>query len=124
MKKVLIVGMNPYTIDFTQPGFAPGLTAEKVEIGLKAEREKLRGLGYESDMHLVDTGVLEQETLATLLKQKQFDGIMIGAGVRLPPSNFTLFEKIINTVHEFAPKSKIIFNTNPMDTAEAISRWV
>lgn len=124
MKKVLIVGMNPYTIDFSLPGFAPGLTAEKVEAGLNAEREKLRSLGYDPDMYLIDTGVLEQESLATLLKQKQFDGIIVGAGIRLPPSNFILFEKIINTVHEFAPKAKIIFNTNPADTAEAISRWV
>jgi hypothetical protein len=37
MKQILIVGMNPHTIDFSQPGFLTGLTAEKVEMGLKAE---------------------------------------------------------------------------------------
>ncbi|MEO6963331.1 MAG: hypothetical protein ABIY90_15275 [Puia sp.] len=35
MKKILILGMNPRTIDFSLPGFIPGLTAEKVEAGLK-----------------------------------------------------------------------------------------
>lgn len=124
MKQILIVGMNPHTIDFSQPGFLPGLTAEKVEMGLKAERENLKAAGCDSDMYLVDTGVLELSALAEQLKSKQFDGVMVGAGVRLPPSNFILFEKLINTVHDNAPNAKIIFNTNPHDTAASIQRWL
>jgi hypothetical protein len=124
MKRILIVGMNPHTIDFSQPGFVPGLTAEKVLTGLKAERENLKAEGCDSDMYLIDTGVLEMSPLAEQLKTKQFDGVMVGAGVRIPPSNFILFEKIINTVHYNAPNTKIIFNTNPHDTAASIRRWL
>jgi hypothetical protein len=124
MKQILIVGMNPHTIDFSQPGFLPGLTAEKVEMGLKAEIENLKTAGCNSDMYLIDTGVLELSALAEHLKAKQFDGVMIGAGVRLPPSNFILFEKLINAVHDNAPNTKIIFNTNPHDTAASIRRWL
>ena len=124
MKQILIVGLNPHTIDFSQPGFLPGLTAEKVLTGLKAERENLKVAGYDSDMHLIDTGVLELSPLAEQLKSKQFDAVMVGAGVRLPPSNFILFEKLINTVHHNAPDTKIIFNTSPHDTAVSIKRWL
>ncbi|MEO8764648.1 MAG: hypothetical protein ABI416_10195 [Ginsengibacter sp.] len=124
MKKILIVGMNPRRIDFSQPGFLPGLTAEKVLMGLKAERESLKEAGCDSDMYLVDTGVLELSPLVEQLKARQFDGIMLGAGLRIPPSNFILFEKIINTVHENAPGTRIIFNTNPYDTKESIGRWL
>jgi hypothetical protein len=124
MKQILIIGMNPHTIDFSSPGFAPGLTAEKVEIGIKIERENLRNLGYDSDLYHIDSGVLELSKLVDLLKIKQFDGILIGAGVRIPPINFILFEKLVNTVHENSPNSKIIFNTNPLDTAESIKRWL
>jgi hypothetical protein len=124
MKKVLILGMNPYTIDFSLPGFMPGLTAEKVEMGLKAERENLKAAGYDSDMYLIDNGVLELSDLAEQLKANQFDGIMVGAGVRMPPSNFILFEKLVNTVHDNAPNARIIFNTNPHDTAASIQRWL
>jgi hypothetical protein len=124
MKQILIVGMNPHTIDFSKPGFLPGLTAEKVLTGLKAERENLKAAGYDSDMYLIDTGVLDMSELAEQLKAKQFDGVMIGAGVRLPPSNFILFEKLVNTTHDTAPHAKIIFNTNPNDTAESIKRWL
>jgi hypothetical protein len=123
MKQILIVGMNPNTIDFSKPGFLPGLTAEKVLSGLKAERENLKASGCDSEMFLIDSGSLELTPLANQLKSRHFDGVMVGAGVRLPPSNFILFEKIVNTVHESAPGTKIIFNTNPMDTAASISRW-
>ena len=33
------------------------------------------------------------------------------------------FERLVNAVHESAPRAKICFNTNPGDTAEAIQRW-
>jgi len=58
------------------------------------------------------------------LKQKRWDCVMIGAGVRTVPSNFMLFEKLINVVHEHAPQAKICFNTMPNDTAAAVKRWV
>ena len=49
---------------------------------------------------------------------------MVGAGVRVLSQNTSLFEKIMNTIHQKAPpSSKICFNTNPADTVEAILRW-
>jgi len=86
MKQILIVGMNPHTIDFSQPDFLPGLTAEKVLTGLQLERKNLKAEGCESEMHLIDTGVLELSALAEQLRARPFDGVMVGAGVRLPPS--------------------------------------
>ena len=35
-----------------------------------------------------------------------------------------LFEKLINVVHEHAPKSRICFNTTPGDTASAVQRCI
>jgi hypothetical protein len=49
---------------------------------------------------------------------------LIGAGIRLIPSSFLLFEKLINVVHANAPQAKLCFNTKPSDTAEAVMRWV
>ena len=50
--------------------------------------------------------------------------ILIGAGVRTNPSNFLLFEKLINVVHEHAPQAKLCFNQLPSDIAEAVKRWL
>jgi hypothetical protein len=58
------------------------------------------------------------------LKTKPYDCVMIGAGIRIIPSSFLLFEKLINVVHTNAPHAKLCFNTKPSDTAEAVMRWV
>jgi hypothetical protein len=54
-----------------------------------------------------------------------FHCIMIGAGLRIVPPYFLLFEKLINVIHQHASAStKLCFNTNPADTADAVQRWV
>src|SRR6187549_3489070 len=102
-RQILIVGLDPYTLDFSLPGFPPGLTADKVELGIEAEREHLKGLGYGTEKCWLDNGVLDLSPLEEQLKAKQFDGVVVGAGVRVPPFYFILFEKIINVIHENAP---------------------
>jgi len=64
------------------------------------------------------------DMISQKLSEKQFDCIVIGAGVRELPEYFLLFEKIINLVHQNAPASKICFNSKPTDTIEAIKRWI
>jgi hypothetical protein len=48
------------------------LIAEKVETGIKAERESLKTSGYDSEMALIDTGVLQLTKVIDLLKKKTF----------------------------------------------------
>src|SRR5882757_1469499 len=53
MKKVLIIGMDPRTIDFTNPELPKGLTIEAIEQGTKATLEKLISIGYDTDLFLI-----------------------------------------------------------------------
>jgi len=124
MKTILIIGINPYTIDFTNPDLPKGLTSEIVERGTKATLEKLTSMGYEAELFLIDTGASDLSKLAKHLKGKSYSGIVIGNGIRSQTSNFILFEQIINEVHANAPESKIIFNTLPTNTDEAVKRWL
>ena len=57
------------------------------------------------------------------LDQESYDYVLIGAGVRTVPEHFIVLERLVNAVHESAPKARICFNTNPNDTAEAVQRW-
>jgi hypothetical protein len=125
-KSALLIGLDPELIDFSSPDFAafPGLTAAMVMEGLETAVEGMKALGYEAQNCLVDFGETAVETVTAELKSRHFDFIMIGAGVRTTPSNFILFEKLINVVHEHAPNSKICFNTKPSDTMEALQRWM
>ena len=125
-KTILLIGIDPSLIDFTNPEFSafPGLTAEKVEAGIKGSINKLIELGYDAQLCWTDFGQTAIDVLERHLKKEQFDCVLIGAGIRKPESNFLLFEKMINTIHEFAPKAKTCFNTNPTDTIEAVKRWL
>jgi hypothetical protein len=125
-KSVLIVGLEPSLIDFTDSNYAafPGMTAAKVIAGLAADQANLKALGYEADLCLTDFGQTAEAVVSARLKQKRFDCIVIGAGVRTVASNFILFEKLINVVHEHAPAARLCFNTKPTDTADAIRRWI
>jgi hypothetical protein len=125
-KTILIIGIDPALIDFTTPEFVafPGLTAAKVEAGIKGSINKLIELGYDAQLCWTDFGQTAIDVLERHLKNASFDCVLIGAGIRKPETNFLLFEKMINTIHEFAPKANICFNTNPTDTIEAVKRWL
>ena len=125
-KTVLVIGIDPSLIDFNTPEFAamPGLTAEKVEMGIKNSVAQLNGNGYDADLCWTDFGETAIDVIKNQLLQKHFDCVLIGAGIRKPESNFIFFEKAINAIVEFSPKSRICFNTNPMDTIASVQRWV
>jgi len=123
-KSVLVIGLDPTLIDFSKPGYAPGMSAAKVLAGLKSSEDELTRLGYSVQMCLTDFGETAEAVVGSQLKQTRFDCILIGAGVRVNPNNFLLFEKLINVVHEHAPQARICFNTLPSDTAAAVQRWL
>ena len=123
-KSVLVIGLDPALIDFSKPGYAPGMDATKVLAGLKSSEDELTHLGYSVQMCLIDFGETAETVVQSQLKRRRFDCILIGAGVRANPSNFILFEKLINVVHEHAPQARICFNTLPSDTAAAVKRWL
>jgi hypothetical protein len=123
-KSVLVIGLDPTLIDFSKPGYPPGMDAAKVFAGIKSSEEELTGLGCSVRTCLTDFGETAGAVVQGELEQKRFDCILIGAGVRANPSNFMLFEKLINVVHEHAPQSRICFNTLPSDIGAAVKRWL
>lgn len=123
-KRILTVGLDPAVVDFSRMP-APGLTAAKLTAALDAVKADLAAAGYEARMLLIDTGETAEAAVQAALEQGDYDCIMIGAGVRVAPDHFLLFEKLINLVHRHAPASvKICFNTHPTDTLEAVRRWL
>ena len=124
-KSVLLVGIDPAMIDFSSPDFAPqNLSADRVMSALLADNQRLHDLGYESDLCWTDFGATAERVVEDKLRAKAYDCVLIGAGIRVIPSSFMLFEKLINVVHANAPQAKLCFNTKPSDTAEAVMRWV
>jgi len=122
--RVLLVGLDPDIVDYTKSP-VPDLTAAKVRAAVEADSAKLETLGHSVKALYVDDGKSAETTLTDELTTSRYDCIMIGAGLRVVPPYFLLFEKLINVVHRHAPAStKLCFNSNPTDTAEAVKRWV
>ena len=124
MKKVLFLGIDPKLIDVNL-ATTTGWDANQVKAVAQEANNKLTELGYEVQNCLVDLGETAESVVSDMLSRENFECIMIGAGIRILPQHTVLFEKIINAVHQKAPpSSKICFNTNPGDSAEAVLRWV
>jgi hypothetical protein len=123
-KRVLLVGIDPELVDFTDPTLPPGLNAAKVRAALQADVARMTTLGFRVTECYTDLGDTAAAVVAEALRTNTYDCVLVGGGARIPPANLLLFEKLINTIHEGAPRSKICFNTNPADSAEAVQRWI
>jgi hypothetical protein len=120
-KSVLALGLDPAFADLKA---FPGLSAELVRRYVDAQLEQLRLAGYDAVGCLIDLGETAETVAARALTARSFDCVVIGAGLRQPPSQLLLFERIMNLVHTLAPAAKICFNTTPADTLEAVQRWL
>lgn len=124
-KAIMVIGLEPSFLDFSEPPLASsGLDAAKIRGALERDAASLHALGHDAELCLTDTGDTAAAVVSARLREKPFDFVVIGAGIRTLPKYFSLFEQLINVVHEHAPGARICFNTKPDDTADAVSRWL
>ena len=123
-KRVLFVGQQPETVDFSDPALPPGLDAEKIHAGISLGMKHLAERGWHADLCLVAPDETATETLELQLAARSYDCVVIGGGIRIPPGSLLLFERLLNAVHKSAPTASIAFNTAPQDTADAAARWL
>jgi hypothetical protein len=124
MTRILLIGLDPDTVDFSDPALPPGMTAEKVHAGIAVAQRQFEERGWEGDVGFIRPDETAGPTVERLLASKSYDCVVIGAGVRLPPRCLPLFEVVINAIRKATPGAVIAFNTRPDDSAEAAARWV
>jgi hypothetical protein len=124
MKRVLLVGQTPETVDYTDPAIPPGFNAEKINDGIAIAASKIAERGWQGDLCMIAPDDTAGPVLEKQLASTAYDCVVIGAGLRLPPKNLLLFERVINAARKAAPKAAIAFNTRPEDSAEAAARWL
>jgi hypothetical protein len=124
MTRVLLLGYDPATVDFSDPALPPGMTAEKVHAGIAVAMKQFAERGWEADLLLIRPDETAGPAIAAQLASKSCDCVVIGAGVRLPPRGLPLFEVVVNAVRKAAPGAAIAFNTRPDDSADAAARWL
>jgi hypothetical protein len=124
MTRVLFVGQKPDTVDFSDPFLPPGFNAEKIQAGIDIAETSMTERGWDADICMIapdDSGIA---VLTAQLTTVNYDCVVIGGGLRIPPKGLLFFEKVVNAIQQSAQKAAIAFNTRPEDTAEAAARWI
>jgi len=124
MTRVLLVGYDPETVDFSDPALPPDTTAEQIHAGIAVALKQFAERGWQADLALIRPDETAVPTVERQLGATSYDCVVIGAGLRLPPRSLTLFEAVINAVHKAAPGAAIAFNSLPGDSADAAARWL
>jgi hypothetical protein len=124
MTRVLFVGQQPETVDFSDPAIPPGFNAEKIRAGIAVAMAKMAERGWQADECMITPDAAGGLMLEKQLAASAYDCVVIGAGIRLPPKALSLLETVINSVRKGAPNVPIAFNTRPEDTADAAARWL
>jgi hypothetical protein len=124
MTRILLLGLDPETVDFSDPALPPGMTVEKVRAGVEVALKQFSDCGWDSDNGFIHPDETAGPTVERLVRSATYDCVVVGGGVRLPPRNLALFEVVINAIRRAAPNAAIAFNTRPDDSADAAARWV
>ena len=124
MTRVLLVGLQPEAVDYSDPALPPGMDAKKIQAGIEQGLKKITDRGWQADTCLIQPDATAAPAVERRLGSTTYDCVVIGAGVRLPPRRLAIFEAIINAVHKAAPATPIAFNTRPDDSADAAARWL
>ena len=124
MTKILLAGLEPETVDFTDPAIPPGMDAATIRMGIDMAVRDCKARGWDIELCMFPPDESAEATIAASLAAGDFDVVVIGNGVRAPPRNLHLFERVVNAVRKAAPRAAIAFNTTPMDSAEAAARWL
>jgi hypothetical protein len=124
MKRVLLVGLDPATVDFSDLALPPGMTAEKIHAGIKLALADRAGRGWLAENCFINPNETAVPTVERCLAGGRYDCVVVGAGVRLPPNRLALCEAVVNAIYRAAPQTAIAFNSRPEDTGAAAARWV
>ncbi len=122
MTRVLLVGYDPETVDFSDAALPPGMSIEKIRAGVALTLKQMTDRGWDGDVCYIRPDGTARETVERHLASANYDCVVIGAGVRLPPQRLADFEAVVNAVHRAAPAATIAFNTRPEDSADAAAR--
>ena len=118
-----VMSRNPLIILIGLPRNAPNVPQfVKAQLIAVAEQMRQQGINFELVGAPPDECV---DKLKNVLSghNNNVDGVVIGNGIRSSGELTVQFEQLVNVVRERAPTAKLLFNTTPADTIDAIRRW-
>src|SRR3546814_16668367 len=109
MTRILFVGQKTETVDFSDPAIPPGFDAAKINAGIEIAVAAITERGWKADLCMIPPDERAGPMLEEQLASARYDCVVIGAGLRLPPTRLSLFERVLNAVHKAAPAPATAF---------------
>jgi hypothetical protein len=122
MARVLMLGIDPDEVDFSDPALPPGLNADMIRAGIAQSLKSLEDSGHDASMMYVSSDLAVLSQLADRLVSEPVDVVTIGGGVTRPPQNTQLFETLLNIVGRLSPTPRIALVMGPEHAPEAVNR--
>jgi hypothetical protein len=94
MKRVLLVGLDPATVDFSDPALPPGMTAEKIHAGIKLALADMTGRGWLAEHCFINPDETAVPTVQHRLACGHYDCVVIGAGIPNCPKKESTFVRL------------------------------
>ena len=70
MTRVLLLGLDPETVDFSDPALPPGMTVERVHAGIAVAQKQFTERGWEGDVGFIRPDETAGPTVERLLASK------------------------------------------------------
>ncbi|MCO6415667.1 hypothetical protein JYK14_05675 [Siccirubricoccus sp. KC 17139] len=123
-KSVLIIGEDPAEIDFDAPDAPKNMSAARIMEGLNGSLARLEAAGHSASLLLTKDAETVEAQVSEALARGSYDVIVVGAGLRTLPPMALQFERLMNLLHERAPRARLAFNSQPGDSDAAAMRWL
>ena len=94
MARILLLGLDPEAVDFSDPALPPGMTAEKVRVGIAVAVKQFTDRGWEFDI-----GFIRPDETAGPTVERQFDELRL-CGHRRRRAAATPQPRIIRSCHQ------------------------
>src|SRR5260221_7089741 len=97
MTRILLLGLDPETVDFSDPALPPGMTVEKVHAGIAVALKQFTDRGWRSDVGFIRPDETAGPSVERQLRRPKYYCVVIGGGLGRTPSNLALYEIVIDT---------------------------
>jgi hypothetical protein len=81
MKRVLFVGLDPATVDFSDPALPPGMSAEKIHAGVKLAIADIAARGWQAEICFINPDETAVPAVERRLAGGRYDCVVVGAAV-------------------------------------------
>lgn len=121
-KSVLCIGINPSKRD-TEATKTAGPSPEiRATVNKQIEDAKLAGYELHVKYIAPDEMDVEIPVVREMLREKAWDGFIVGGGIKKVVSLNVYFERLVNAGRELRPEAKMGFTTSADDMVAAMQR--